>query len=68
MVEQAAANPKAHKSGEAAALQAAASLRGSGPGPSLPLLPAPKVWHEAKTDEGYSYYWNVVTNGMILKF
>ena len=62
VIENAAAQPKTYKSGEAAALQAAASL-GAGPGPSLPLLPAPKVWHEVKTPEGYSYYWNVDTQG-----
>ena len=63
VIEHAAANPKSLKSGESAALQAAASFVGSGPGPSMPLLPAPKVWHEALSPEGYSYYWNVETNG-----
>ena len=65
VIEQAAANPQTHKSGESAALLAASSLT-TGPGPSLPLLPAPKVWHETLTPEGYSYYWNVDTQGMIL--
>jgi len=60
VIEQAAANPQTHKSGESAALLAASSLT-TGPGPSLPLLPAPKVWHETLTPEGYSYYWNVDT-------
>lgn len=23
----------------------------------------PSLWCEAKTDEGYTYYWNVKTNG-----
>ena len=60
VIEQAAANPHTHKSGESAALFAASSLT-SGPGPSLPLLPAPEVWHETLNPEGYSYYWNVDT-------
>ncbi|XP_046458330.1 WW domain-binding protein 4-like isoform X2 [Daphnia pulex] len=62
VIEKAAANPKSLMSGEAAALQAAANFVGCGPGPSMPLLPAPKVWHEALSPEGYSYYWNVETN------
>ena len=62
VIEHAAANPKTYKSGEAAALQAASSL-GAGPGPSLPLLPKPKVWHEVQSPEGHSYYWNVDTQG-----
>jgi len=60
IIEQAAANPRTYKSGESAALLAASSLK-NGPGPSLPLLPPPKVWHEALSPEGYSYYWNVDT-------
>ena len=64
-IENAAANPKTYKSGESAALLAAASL-GSGPGPSLPLLPPPKVWHEVLSPEGYSYYWNVETQGIVV--
>lgn len=63
VIEKAAANPKSLMSGEAAALQAAANFVGCGPGPSMPLLPAPKVWHEALSPEGYPYYWNVETNG-----
>lgn len=62
VIEQAAAKPRVLKSGEAAALQAASSFVGSGPGPSRPLLPAPKVWHEALSPEGYTYYWNIETN------
>ncbi|KAI9559374.1 hypothetical protein GHT06_016163 [Daphnia sinensis] len=62
VIEHAAANPKSLISGEAAALQAAANFVGCGPGPSKPLLPAPKVWHEALSPEGYPYYWNVETN------
>lgn len=64
VIEQAAANPHTYKSGESAALLAASSLT-SGPGPSLPLLPPPKVWHEALSPEGYSYYWNVDTQGLL---
>lgn len=63
VIEHAAANPKSLISGEAAALEAAANFVGCGPGPSKPLLPAPKVWHEALSPEGYPYYWNVETNG-----
>lgn len=66
VIEKAAANPKSLMSGEAAALQAAANFVGCGPGPSMPLLPAPKVWHEALSNEGYSYYWNVETNGTVI--
>lgn len=66
VIEHAAANPKSLKSGESAAIQAAASFVGAGPGPSMPLLPPPKVWHEALSPEGYSYYWNVETNGRLL--
>jgi len=65
VIEQAAAKPRVLKSGEAAALQAASSFVGSGPGPSRPLLPAPKVWHEALSPEGYTYYWNIETNGIV---
>lgn len=28
----------------------------------------PSLWCEAKTDEGYTYYWNVKTNGNFLNF
>jgi len=63
VIEQAAANPRSYKSGESAALLAASSLT-SGPGPSLPLLPAPKVWHEVLSPEGYSYYWNLDNQGL----
>ena len=67
IIEQAAANPRTYKSGESAALLAASSLK-NGPGPSLPLLPPPKVWHEALSPEGYSYYWNVDTQGLLLQY
>ena len=32
------------------------------PPPPPPQEPA-KKWHEAKSDQGYSYYWNVDTGG-----
>lgn len=27
-----------------------------------------KVWHEAVSDEGYTYYWNIETNGELIYF
>lgn len=35
--------------------------------PPLDIVPAStaKVWHEAKSDEGHTYYWNVNTSGNI---
>ena len=63
-IEQAAAKPTTHKSGEAAALKAAAGLVGCGPGPSLPLLPAPKVWHEV----GLSIRFLFISYGSFFRF
>lgn len=31
---------------------------------SKPAVPAPKVWKEAKSPDGTSYYWNTETGGI----